>query len=401
MFEYFFAFYPLFNGYKFGPIGLGFVVYAISALYTLRNQGFRLKISKISMPYAILFAYVLIKEGFIVVLGKSDSSASLHQMIQMAAFMILFLILCSRQLDLDKFYKGLKIAGILYTLGLVYHLVLIYVFGRGATMISIFPGFNVGELEAYDRPRSFFPEPAALAQAMLPLLFFSLKKKEYKYALMATFTIFMSTSTMGVALGAVLWFFEFIIVSESKPKRTIVVVVFAGMAAILLRTEFARQSLLTIQNRLSGGGSTTFRINLGFELISKLEPIHYIFGTLYNLAYDYVVQNIGRYGSESLVAMIASFGEIAFFVNSFCALIFRYGIIGFVLYSRTYKGKLFEKKYIGRSLAWMTVIELIGDTMLFNAYYFFIMLILVYLQKEGEDTLEGLTYRIRPWKSNA
>lgn len=394
MFEYFFSFYPLFTGYSIGPLGFGLIILMVGALVTIWNQGFKIIVKKEYLPFVILFGYAIVKDTTIVIFGNSDKNTSLHMLLLTLAYMVIFLILTARTLNLEKYYKGLKVAGIVYSLGLVYHLVQIYILGRSVFMLSLFPGFETAAKIAYNRPRSFFSEPAALAQAMLPLLFFSLQKKDYKYSLLATFSIVMSTSTMGVILAGILWFFEFIVISGNKARKIIVVLTFAIVLFFLLKTEFVSNSLTEMQNRINGGGSTQFRVFLGFELISKLPPINWIFGTLYNVPYDYAVSNIALYGSESLVARIASYGEVAFFVNSFGMLIFRYGLIGMILYFRTYKNKLFNREYIGRSLAWMTVIELIGDTMLFNAYYFYIVLVLVYLKKKGDYFSESDTYRI-------
>lgn len=66
-----------------------------------------------------------------------------------------------------------------------------------------------------------------------------------------------------------------------------------------------------------------------------------------------------------------------------------------------YKGKIFNKGYAGRALAIMTIVETIGDSMLFNAYYFFIMLVLNYLCQEEENVYESYAYRFRIGQSNA
>ena len=71
------------------------------------------------------------------------------------------------------------------------------------------------------------------------------------------------------------------------------------------------------------------------------------------------------------------------------------------LYLKVYKGMLFIKNYPGRALAIMTLIQTIGDSMLFNSYYFYIMLILFYLAQEKETLYEGAAYRIGIRKPDA
>ncbi|MEH2957662.1 hypothetical protein [Candidatus Merdisoma sp. JLR.KK006] len=401
MFEYIFAFFPMLYGYSFKGIGLDLIIMIFASLFLLRNQGFRFIANKQNRDFLLLFCYVIIKDLFIVILGQSNSSESFHRLLSNIAYIFLFLILLGKDFNQKKFYKGLKISGTVFTAGLLYHLVLIYRFGLPAKGISIIPGYEFVNNNWLNRPRSFFSEPAALAQAMLPLLFYSLHKKDYKWSLIATFTIFMSTSTAGILLAGVLWIMEFIIGKGKRAHKILVIIVFLMSGAFLLRTEIATDSIAALQNRLSGGGSTSVRVFLGFEILSTMQPNQFITGLLYNKAYDYAVQNIGLFEQTSIARMIVGYSEGEFFINAFVSLVFRYGVVGFILYFRVYKGKIFNKGYAGRALAIMTIVETIGDSMLFNAYYFFIMLVLNYLCQEEENVYESYAYRFRIGQSDA
>lgn len=402
MFEVIFAFLPMPSGYVFSGIGLDFAVMAFAGIFVLRRQGFKFVISDRNRDFLVLFCYVIFKEVLIVFFGESDSSQSFHRLIQIVAYIIFFLILLQRSFNHEKFYKGLKYAGILYTTGLIYHLVIIYVFGMPAKGISVIPGFEFSNENWLDRPRSFFSEPAALAQAMLPLLFYSLHRKDYKWSLIATFSIFMSTSTAGVLLAAILWFIEFIMITKRNKHKVLVSMLLVIVGVLLIRTGMADETILAVKNRLLGGGSTSVRVFLGFEVVGTMSPAQYITGLLYNKPYDYTIQNIELFASDSIARRWIGFGEGQFFINAICSLIFRYGILGSILYFRIYKGKLFNKGYAGRALAIMTVIEMFGDSMLFNSYYFYIMLILTYLtQREREIAYESITYRVRIRQSDA
>ena len=406
MFEYAMSFFPIFFPYKIGPIGVEAIVLLIGALCIFKRKECKIQLNisfhlnSLNKAFYILFFYVIIKDVCIIFFGKSDTSASVNSLVLLMVHMVSFILLTTRKFDLGKFYNGLKVAGIIYTIGTVYHLIQIYVFKQNPMPISLIPGYEISPI-AYSRPRSFFSEPAALAQAMLPLLFFSLNKRDYKYSLMATFTIVASTSTMGIVLAAVLWLFEFVLKSGKIMQKIMVIIVFLALGALLYRSEVVRNTILSLQERASGGGSTAFRVSLGFDLIATLTHKDYLFGTLYHIPYDYAVDNLQRFSSSSLLFRATQYGADVFFVNALSNLIFRYGFIGLYLYFQTYKGKLFDNHYSGRSLAIMTIIEMIGDTMLFNAYYFYIMLLLYYLKREQGDVHESITYRIWPWKPNA
>lgn len=401
MFEMIFAFSPMLSGYVFRGIGLDLVLLVIAGLITLKRQRGNIVIDNTNRDFVILFSYVLLKDVCIVLFGKSDSSESFHRFLSTATYIFFFFILLNRRFNHEKFYKGLKYAGGLYTAGLIYHLIIIYVFEIPARGISIIPGYQFSNVNMPERPRSFFSEPAALATAMLPLLFYSLHRKDYKWAMLATFTIFMSTSTTGVLLAAILWFLEFVIGTGKKKHKIMVIMTFMVAVIFLIKMEFTQDALLAVQNRLRGGGSTSIRVFLGFEVLKTLHPAQFIAGLLYNKPYDYAVMHMDLFSEGSFARGVISIGAGYFFINAFCSLLFRYGVIGMLLYLRVYKGKLFVKNYPGRAFAIMTIIQTIGDSMLFNSYYFYIMLILFYLAQKKETRYEGATYRIGIRKPNA
>lgn len=401
MFEIIFAFLPLLSGYIFCGIGLDFVILAIAGLITLKRRRGNVLIDNTNRDFVILFSYVLLKDVLIVLFGQSDSSESFHKFLSTVAYIFFFFVLLKRRFNQEKFYKGLKYSGGLYTAGLIYHLIIIYVFEMPARGISIIPGYQFSNVNMPERPRSFFSEPAALATAMLPLLFYSLHRKDYKWSMLATFTIFMSTSTTGVILAAVLWLLEFLMRTGQKKQKMMVIIAFMVAVIFLMRTEFTQDALMAVQNRLRGGGSTSIRVFLGFEVLKTMHPVQLIAGLLYNKPYDYAVMYLNLFSDDSFVRGIITLGAGYFFVNTFCSLLFRYGAIGMFLYLKVYKGMLFIKNYPGRALAIMTLIQTIGDSMLFNSYYFYIMLILFYLAQEKETLYEGAAYRIGIRKPDA
>lgn len=392
MFEIIFAFFPMLSGYIFGGIGLDLIVMALTGIAVLRKQRFRIIFDKRNRVFILLFVYVAIKDILIVFLGQSDSSESFHRFLSNIAYMVFFLIVVRKDFNQNKFYRGLVIAGTVYTLGLLYHLVMIYIFKQPVMGISLIPGYHFSNTNYLNRPRSFFSEPAALAQAMLPLLFYSLHRKDYIWSIIATFTIFMSTSTTGVLLAGVLWLIEFVFITERKAYKIVVVLAFLLMSALLISTELATASLSSVRDALTGGGSTNMRVFLGFEIIKTMQPKEYIIGVFFNKAYDYVSANLSLFAPETIARRVYSLGESMYYMNTISGLVFRYGIIGLILYFRVLKGKIFNKNYQGRTLAIMILIEMIGASLLFNSSYFYIMLVLSYFEQQKEQIDESIAY---------
>jgi hypothetical protein len=403
MFEYILPFLPMLAGFSFHSVGLDFVAMGILALITIGQKNYKIKILRTLYPFILFFSYAILKDIIIILFGPSDTSESFHKLIAMLAYMAVFIVLASRAFDQKKFYKGLKFASTFYMVGLVYHLVLIYVFNLPAKGISIIPGYQFTNENQLNRPRSFFSEPAILATAMLPILFYSLYKKDYKWAIPATITIILSTSTTGVILACVLWVIQFLFSKNIKGQYKISIVIFMSViAAFFWQWQFSIDAVRKVRDTLSGGGSTSVRVFLGFDLIHYMNPAYWVFGSLYNVPYDYAAQSIGLFPTGSYIRHIVELGSGQFFINTFCLIIFRYGLVGMILYFNVYKKKILNCEYTGQAFAIMTIVETVGDTMLLNSYYFFVMLMLVMLEKEGKEKVhEGNAYRVRSWKPNA
>lgn len=118
-------------------------------------------------------------------LHTNEFSAALNTVIECAVMMVATVYLADTEFDEEKLYKTWKVAGLLFAAGLVYHIVCLYLLGRGIKPISILPGYILRSEEGIARPSSVFAEPASFVCAMLPLVFLSLKHDDYDFGRLA------------------------------------------------------------------------------------------------------------------------------------------------------------------------------------------------------------------------
>jgi len=280
--------------------------------------------------------------------------------------------------DEYAFYKAWKVAGLIFGTGLLFHVVQIYVFKQSIMPISIIPGYVLRDVEmvAGNRPASFFAEPASFVNSMLPLLFLSLRKREYKWAFLTSILIVLSTSTVGIVLAIFLWM-AFIVFDE---KSTRIKVMFVSMALFFLvigfQIPFFEASMQKLLLVLQGKSTFGSRVLISLEVVGTMNPISFLFGEAERDACHYVLTNSSSFSSGSQAVLYATeVGKV--FLNTFGELIFRYGIVGLGLFLYTFKGKIFNQKYGARIFAMMSLVSIFAQSALLNPQYFLVTMILI------------------------
>lgn len=375
--EHFLPFWTLLSGYMFGGVGFDLVVLLGLAFIALKRHNFKLCLRSEYKIYFIFWIYIMIKDIMSVIIGQSDSSVAFHRFIVYSIQFALIYIVCNDGFDEEELYKVWKIAGIIYVVGLLIQLVQIVVFKQGVTGISLIPGYSFSNTNEPLRPRSFFSEPASFVIAMIPLQFLSLKRNDFKWSVFTTIAIALSTSSVGIVLSMVLWLY-YLLKSNVSPVKKIALIVVAviGVVAYLNLPLFGA-SLVKFQQALNGGNSFNMRITLGLDLIKAMDKKYIAFGTLYNEAFDYLKDNLSRFSKFGTTLYYYQFGREIYFINGFAQIIFRYGIVGFVLFFNIFRKKILSRKYEACALAIIFFVQGFFDTTLLNSYFFMIMTLLL------------------------
>ena len=258
---------------------------------------------------------------------------------------------------------------------MVYHIIQLYFLGNPIHPISIIPGYTLGasNLSLY-RPCSFFSEPAAFASAMLPLVFLAIKRKEYIVAVLASIMIIASTSTVGIVLLAVLWFYT-ITVSEIRLRTKIFISIFlVGVMLYLFTSPIFLASFEKLNGVISGEGTFGTRIAVGFGVISSMDLWQWIFGSNTIDVSNFVSMHLGQLSGNRAVMSYFYAGRL--FLNSFTSLIYNYGIIGLMLYFKTILKRFQRPEYGAKPLLLMHVVSLFGQSTMLNSLFFQMIILL-------------------------
>lgn len=380
--EYLLPFFLLFSQYSISGLPISTLLLGVVAVLTFLKNGF--KFQRHYIPFIGFFLYVIMHDVMAMMFGGSNPSTCRNRLIEYSVNCILILVVCAVAIDENKLYKTWKIATLIYSLGLIYHLYLIYVTIQPVEIIKILPFLENVNLNEPFRPRSFFNEPSYIAEAILPMLFLSLKRKDYIWGFFTTIMIFLSTSSIGIALAFVLWVYSFISFNKKSKKNICLAIILIGCIMLVFSgTGLFDASLEKFEDALSGGSTFEVRVIMGFSIIKHLPAKNIVFGTLFNEVADYIATNAALL-KDPLIFKYWEMGSNVIFMNSISSIIFRYGVVGLLAFTSTYAGMLFDKKYGARAYAITIVISLFANSYILNApYYIHTMILLLYLNENN------------------
>lgn len=377
--EYYLPFYYLLSLYSnLFVIGLGNALLLLLVIPKIRNG--KISICRAVKGYLPFILWISFRDAI-----KAVAIGSITPIINMMEYIILFtavFLIIADSFDEDRMYSAWKIAGIIYSLGLAYHLIQILILGNPVHPISILPKVQLGGVNNFSyRPCSFFSEPASFASAMLPLVFLALRKKDYYVAILASIMIIASTSTVGIALVSVLWLYTITVSGIKIRTKVLISLLLIGMLIYLPSSPLFNASFEKLSSILSGEGTFGTRIAVGFNIISKLNITQWIIGTNFIDVANYVSKHISEYSWNRTIMAYYYAGKL--FLNSFSSLIYNYGIIGLLLYLRTIIRRFRITEYPAKALLLVHTISLFGQSTMLNSLFFQTIILLSLYEKIG------------------
>lgn len=387
--EYYIPFYLVLCNYSIGPIDLGSIGLFLALALDMAFNSRPIKISKRCKPLAFLFAYTVIRDIFKILMGRDNSSALFNYMIYYSFMFLIVFLACSTSFNEDALYKAWKIAGVIYSAGLLYHIVLIYIIGGKAEPISIIPGYSIRDVYAESRPSSFFAEPAAFASALLPLEFMALRRADYKWAIGTTLFLLLSTSSIGVILSVVLWVATVLFSKIKLAQKALITILGVAFVFAFLNMGVFSASLEKIIAVADGESTVGSRVVSGFELIQTFDFSELIFGTNFRQATSYIAANPEALPRDSHAYITIQLGE-SNFLNTFSYFIFSYGIIGLLAYILPLV-RWFFRKTKSKTYILMMMVAIFAQGALLNSMFFSTLMILLLFSDSEEQTGEKST----------
>ncbi|MCH5190396.1 MAG: hypothetical protein J1F37_07520 [Oscillospiraceae bacterium] len=378
-------FLGVFAPYKISVIPVTAIMLFIIVFF--RNKG-TLFISKQTMPYLIFVLYRVFRDVVHMFFSVSDPiDVQVKRLSEYIVLNALIIIMCNYDFDERILFKWWKIAGTVFGAGMVYHVVQLLIFHQSIQPISLIPGYIIYNeaVEDFTRPTSFFSEPAAYVVSMLPLLFLSLKRRNLKWAVIATFLIMMSTSTIGVVLSALLWVL-FILFEKKSMKTTVISLTFVFVFVVLfMYLPLFSDTLEKLQEVSVGASTWGSRVKGPFEMISVMKWYELPFGTNILDTREFVFRNLSSFKSGSVPVLYVNYGYTVF-LNTIAMLIYRYGITGLCLFLFTFKNKMLNKHYEARMYAIMMIVAAFAQGSVASPDIGFIIVLLYANKKRRQNS---------------
>ena len=304
--------------FKNGGISIGFYcLLALTIFYLIRNREISL-----FLPLILLISYMFL----------NDVLKSVSVMLNFALWfqyiiIFIFLLLIKGKLNEDNLYKIWKYVGVFAMVGLFYQSYQVFVQGIDVGIIKVLPFSSSAETFSmlYNRPHSIFLEPALYSTWILPLLYMSLKRKKYLFSFIITVSIFLTTSTIGLIMGLILWIYYLALDHDIKFKYKMMISVELVVLVLLL---FYSPIFSATINKLSNEDiGNSVRTASGWKIYYQLSGSEKTIGILSNDLRDYLLRNIDL----GLIGLNASASFLGF-VNSLSYAAIKYGDIGLILY---------------------------------------------------------------------
>lgn len=379
--------FPILDIYAIGVKGIGIGSTMISLALIVIFIRFLRSSQKVKWNlYYGFFLYGIIISLLNLFLHSEFSVADVFVRLTYFLFFTLIIFVPSER-DFNVQYAGklyLKI-GILIGIYLIIQYIVFFIFKY--TLIGLVPGLTLNYaitdyaewMDKYNsmyeiifRPTSIFPEPAALAQYLSPLLILILftriaGKWRILTAIFISVSMILSTSTNGIVLSAIIWgIFLFSRNYGGIDNKQIAVFL---VPVVTLSIIFLFMTLLSANNPISDytnqqlndlftmntSSSAYLRILRGFDIYRQLDILEEIFGI-----------GLGTYRSYYAMGSIYVLDGEVEYMSSLSYLLVCTGIFGFLnfIYSLFYNAK---KRGMASKLLSIWLIIVFASSSLFNS----------------------------------
>lgn len=380
MLEWFLPFFPVLHQYQFGFFSLGTVGLCIIAIRPLLDKNVKLSFPKQWNGFLAFFMFVLIRDIFRLFAGCDDISVQMNRIIEYVFVALIVFIVSAKEIDFDNLYKWFKIAGLIYTAGMLYHAFLIFVLHQTVHWITIIPqyalrGDTIVELK---RPTAFFVEPAGIVLGLIFLLAFSLQRKEYIWAIIASLGMAISTSSVAVIITLVAWTIAIFSTNLSFEKKAFVVLLFSVLIYMFFHLDIFTESMTKLLAVLGGGSTVGSRLIGGFEVVSTLSPLELILGSNYNDIRAYMADRISLFPTDS-IAVLYYDAQGNVFLNTVANIFFHYGALGVLFYYMPLL-RLLQRSQEKILISCFVVLS-VGQSLLLSPSYFMWLCIMLFIAK--------------------
>lgn len=388
--NYFLPIFPIINQY-IGPFvtwGITIlVIYSVICLVRYKKMYF----------YKPLLGFILVAvvmQVISILRLSSDVTQYNTGNLLMILCVIFIITLTVQEIDLDLFYKVYRIIGIIVLIGLFYQAFIYYVLNMSLTPLMINATEIISDTKLFYvalRPSSFFSEPSAMCQMLLPLLYLALIKKEKILSSAIVVGCFLSTSSIGIVLSIIMVAIYIIVVNKKIALKFIfgTVAIFVVFFVLFSSSDFS--SNYAINKILSINILDDVRISRGFQIYMSFPIEEKLFGVGLGGVANYLINDPTVNFDWMSLTKSAGWG----YSNSIAGSFLYWGVFGGIMYI----GFLFSFiKHINKeiSIFYIPIIILVfvAQFMFDTTFLFYIMILLAIVFKSKKIKHDLIIIRI-------
>lgn len=328
------ALYPILMGYQYSNIPCTLLFLLIMDLLALFRKTNLFLPSK-CMKYLTIF--VVVHEIILCATMNYLPSYHINSIISLLVIVPSIFVIVP-VVNFEKLKGSINFIAVICMMGMIYHFVILQT-GHYVSPIKIpFMPNMQSETRLYGevfRPCSFFWEPQSYCSFMSAPLFYSLIDKKYFWTVLIILSMFLSTSTTGIAIS-ILSLAVFVLTQNiTKSQRVIFLFLGIGLVYILFTADFLS---VGVEKMESISYEASSRLYNGPTLIANMCMEDLLFGINYSNVYDYYMD-----GNVQAV-LIEKYGSI--FMPSFWNALAKFGVIGLLLYVGVYVESIRRSKML-------------------------------------------------------
>lgn len=395
---------PFEEYYVFGThINLNYVVMLFSLVFVFSKKPIRhLGLRRIFFVMCVIY---LMLSFLTLLLHLGDTwynDSALKNIVFAIPVTFIILYFYTDSFSVKTFLKWGVIIALLGTVIIIYQRFSFLLFGDYYSNFSIdfIPGIEFGReesLEVQIRPCAFFSEPAHYAEFCLPILVFLLLKRKMLFAVIISFGMLISGSTIGFVGLLAAWVCSFFIDSKGSlcSSRNILGLVFVLVLIFFLyRTmNYYYPEIMEFQMRKMDNTDVddTARMLGSLPILKHFDTLEWVFGI--------GIGNKDAYIQAFNINVAVANGEKDNFTNTFFSLLVFFGIVGFVVFF-IFMCKLYAKCCKGSQVTYIFIMLLLffSSNFIFAGnllYYVFFVANTKYIEK-CDNLFEPLSI----WRKN-
>lgn len=318
------AMYPILMGYQYGgvPCALLFIV-VMDILAYVRKTSMVLP----SKYMTLLSIFVVAHEVVLCSTMQSIPSFHVNNIISLIIiFSSIFIIVPA--IEFERLKGCVNIVAIICMIGMLYHFVVLQT-GHYISPIKVpfMPDLQTSARlysEVY-RPCSFFWEPQSYCTFMSIPLFYSLIYKKYLWTVMIVLSMFLSTSTTGIAISFLSILTYVLTQKASNINKIMIIITGVTLLYFLMTSDMFSASVDKMESTSYEHSS---RLYNGPTFVANMNKEDLLLGINFASTYDYYVAgNVKAYLFEK---------HDTIFIPSFWNVLVKFGIVGAFLFLAIY-----------------------------------------------------------------